>query len=178
MDERPPQPPEGRLIADAMKRSGLSGRKAAALAGISEGRFRQIVNGYQVVRAGVYVPVEGPPDTVARLAQTVGVTPEQLDEAGRADAAEELRALPAERDPAALPSLEQIAERQRELEARDLAREQRDRAREKRAQRLEAGVATMLEQLRAVLGDEAADRIQRDLDERRGEDDERRSEAG
>jgi transcriptional regulator with XRE-family HTH domain len=94
MTTKPEPQPEGKLIMDARKRARLSGREAARRAGISEGRWRQIVNGYMVVTKGVYSPVVGAPaDTVARMAQSVDVTPEQLEEAGRADAAEELKKL-------------------------------------------------------------------------------------
>lgn len=94
MTTKPEPQPEGKLITDARKRARLSGREAARRAGISEGRWRQIVNGYMVVTKGVYSPVVGAPaDTVARMAHSVDVTPEQLEEAGRADAAEELRKL-------------------------------------------------------------------------------------
>lgn len=93
MTDRPEQRPEGRLIGVALKRSRLSGRRAAELAGMSEGRWRQIVSGYISISKGVYAPVEGPAETVAKMAKVVGVTPEQLKEAGRADAAEELREL-------------------------------------------------------------------------------------
>lgn len=92
MTETPPQRPEGELIKGALRRSRLSARKAADLAGISEGRWRQIVNGYQSV-SGTALAVKGPPETVARMAQVVGVTPEELDSADRGDAAEELRTL-------------------------------------------------------------------------------------
>lgn len=60
---------------------------------MSEGRWRQIVSGYLNVSSGVYAPVTGPPDTLARMARVVGVTAGQLEEAGRADAAQELRKL-------------------------------------------------------------------------------------
>lgn len=93
MEERPEQRPEGALIAAALKRSRTSQRKAAARVGISENRFRAIVHGYQTVSAGTYAPVRGPAETVARMAHVVGVTPEQLEEAGRADAADELRTI-------------------------------------------------------------------------------------
>lgn len=93
MTERPEQPPEGRLIALALKNSRLSGRKAADLAGLSEGHWRAIVSGSRSLGTGLWVPVHGPAATVARMAQVVGVTPEQLEEADRADAAEELRQL-------------------------------------------------------------------------------------
>lgn len=51
------------------------------------------MHGHQSVSAGVTAPVRGPAETVARMAQVVGVTPKQLQAAGRADAAEELREL-------------------------------------------------------------------------------------
>jgi hypothetical protein len=72
----------------------MSAREAARRAGISEGRWRQITGGYQVVSAGVYAPVRGPAATVARMAAVVGVTPAQLRQAGRADAAKALDAAP------------------------------------------------------------------------------------
>lgn len=96
MSDEPEQRPEGRLIERAMKSSRLTGRKAAPLAGMSEGRWRQIVSGRQPVTKGVYAPVRAPADTLARMARVVGVTPEQLEEAGRPDAADELRELVAE----------------------------------------------------------------------------------
>lgn len=42
---------------------------------------------------GQNLAVTAPPTTLARMAHAVGVTPEQLADAGRDDAAEELRAL-------------------------------------------------------------------------------------
>ena len=83
-------PPEGQLIANAQKRLGLSARKAAAAAGISDSRWRHIINGYQPVGQGQTIPVRAPADTLARMASVVGVTPKELAVAGRADAAEEL----------------------------------------------------------------------------------------
>lgn len=91
VNERPEQPPEGRLISASLKRTGLSARKAADLAGISEGRWRQIVNGYQTPSAGVHIQVSGPADTVARMARVVGVTRAELINAGREDAADALQ---------------------------------------------------------------------------------------
>lgn len=90
VSEVPEQRPEGRLIAEALARTKLSGRAAAASAGLSDGRWRQIVNGYQSVGGGNYFPVIGPAETIARMADVVGVTPEQLAEVGREDAAGEL----------------------------------------------------------------------------------------
>lgn len=87
------QKPWGRIIDDARKRAGLSVRKAASVAGISEGRWRQIVNGYQAAGQGQTVIVEGPDDTVARMAEAVGVSPDQLRAVGRGRAAEVLTGL-------------------------------------------------------------------------------------
>jgi hypothetical protein len=68
MPNRPEPPPWGALITDALHRARLSAREAARRAGISEGRWRQITGGYQVVSAGVYAPVRGPAATLARMA--------------------------------------------------------------------------------------------------------------
>lgn len=92
MSDRPEQRPEGRLIAAAQKRHRTSNREAAPRAGISEARWRHIVTGYRS-EAGQYIPVRGPAETLARMAQVVGVTPEELEEADREDAAAELREL-------------------------------------------------------------------------------------
>lgn len=87
--------PEGVLIDELRDahRPRLSVRKAAEQAGISEGRWRQIVKGYQQVTSDVRAPVRAPADTLARMAKVVGATPEQLRNANREDAAEELQAL-------------------------------------------------------------------------------------
>src|SRR5437879_5473240 len=90
MNERPDPAPEGTLIAQALRRSGLSARQAAIKARISDGRWHQIVKGYQNVGAGEYARVRGPAETVARMADVVGVTPAQLIDAGRPDAAQAL----------------------------------------------------------------------------------------
>jgi hypothetical protein len=96
MPNRPEPPAWGALITDSLRRAQLSAREAARRAGISEGRWRQITGGYQVVSAGVYAPVRGPADTLARMAAVVGVTSAELRKAGRADAARALDAAPAE----------------------------------------------------------------------------------
>ncbi|MEU0276067.1 hypothetical protein [Streptomyces sp. NPDC006307] len=67
----------------------MSARSAASQAGLSDARWRQIVSGYQSV-SGAYVPVRAPAETLARMAQVVGVSAEELAEAGREDAAQEL----------------------------------------------------------------------------------------
>lgn len=87
MEERPGQPPEGKLIADALARKGISIREASRRAGISYGRWRQITSGYQNVSPGSYARVRAPAATLARMASVVGVTPAQMEDAGRADAA-------------------------------------------------------------------------------------------
>lgn len=115
--DKPEQRPEGRLLAEALKLSKLSARKAATLAEMSDGRWGQIVRGYQTMGNEVYAPVRAPADTLARMAQVVGVTPEQLEEAGRADAADELRALmtPDETAPTEDASGEDLVKLGREL---------------------------------------------------------------
>jgi hypothetical protein len=89
---RPDPPPLGAAIAAACAHAGLSARAAARQAGISEGRWRQITSGYQVVSPGVYAPVRGPAATVARMAAVAGLTPAQLRATGRDDAARLLAA--------------------------------------------------------------------------------------
>jgi hypothetical protein len=90
--DKPEQPAEGAAIQRAMIRERLSARQAAPLAGMSEGRWRQIVSGYQSV-GGQHLPVKAPAATLARMAQAVKLTPEDLIDAGRRDAAEVLRDL-------------------------------------------------------------------------------------
>ncbi|HEY1616383.1 MAG TPA: hypothetical protein VGG25_02130 [Streptosporangiaceae bacterium] len=89
---RPEPPPWGVLLASRLATAGLSARRAARQAGISEGRWRQIASGYQVVSPGVYAPVRGPAGTVAAMAAVAGLTPAQLRAAGRDDAARLLAA--------------------------------------------------------------------------------------
>lgn len=91
--EKPYQRPEGALIARALKLKGLSVRKAAPDAAISDARWRQIMNGHASAGPGQVVPVVGPDDTIARMARVAGVTPDQLREAGRTDAADLLLTL-------------------------------------------------------------------------------------
>ena len=117
MAERPSPPPWGVLLTKALADARLSAREASRRAGISEGRWRQIAGGYQVVSSGVYAPVHGPAQTLARMAAVAGVTPAQLTEAGRPDAAKAL----ASRD--ADSSHEQMLQRVREMnpeQAREL----------------------------------------------------------
>ncbi len=87
MAQRPPPPPWGVLLTNALADAQLSAREASRRAGISEGRWRQIASGYQVVSSGVYAPVHGPAETLAKMAAVAGVTAAQLTDAGRPDAA-------------------------------------------------------------------------------------------
>ncbi len=116
MAERPPPPPWGALLTKALADAQLSAREAAKRAGISEGRWRQIASGYQVVSPGVYAPVQGPARTLARMAAAAGVTPAQLTDTGRPDAAKALAAQEAD------ASHEQMLQRVREMNP-DQARE-------------------------------------------------------
>jgi hypothetical protein len=100
MQERPPQPPEGKLIEDAAAHLDISIREAARRAGLSYGRWRQIVQGYQNGSQGSYAEVRGPVKTVARMATTVGITPEQMETEGqRPDVADFMRQEPGTRPP-------------------------------------------------------------------------------
>ena len=94
-------PPLGALIEGARKRRRLSQNAAAAAAGISGTHWRRVVQGEP-----------GTAETVARMAHAVGVTPAELEQVGRGDAADELRVL----DPVA---------RQHERRAQHDEREQR-----------------------------------------------------
>jgi hypothetical protein len=90
--DKPPQPPEGALLHKAMIRKRLSARQAGPLAGISEGRWRQIVAGYMSAR-GQYIPVTAPAKTLAHMAAAMDLTPDDLIKADRPDAAEILEDL-------------------------------------------------------------------------------------
>lgn len=68
----------------------VSGRKLAEMATLSEGRVRQIVNGYKS-EAGMTLPVVAPPDTLARLGAALELDPDDFEQVGRPDVAEILR---------------------------------------------------------------------------------------
>lgn len=85
------QTPEGRLLERAMKKPPkISGRKLAELADLSEGRVRQIVNGYKS-EGGMMIPVSAPAETIARLGDALDIRPEEFEEIGRVDVADILR---------------------------------------------------------------------------------------
>jgi transcriptional regulator with XRE-family HTH domain len=117
MTERPAPPPWGALITAALASEGMSAREAARRAGLSEGRWRQITGGYQVVSPGIYAEVRGPASTLARMAAVAGVTPAQLRASGRDDAAQILASQHDRR-----PAGEEMIERVRAMDT-DQARE-------------------------------------------------------
>ena len=94
MATKPKQPPEAALIARKREEAPrLSRRAAAARAGISEARWRQLEDGYRTFRGQQFAEV-APAPILARMARAVGVTPAELEDAARPDAAAELVALP------------------------------------------------------------------------------------
>ncbi|MFT4086155.1 MAG: helix-turn-helix transcriptional regulator [Gordonia sp. (in: high G+C Gram-positive bacteria)] len=103
MDD-PEVPAEAQLIRRARTRISpkLSIRAAAASVGLSEARWRQIESGYQTVRAGERSIVIAPAPTLAAMAHALNITPAQLRDAGREDAADALASLPAADDELAL----------------------------------------------------------------------------
>lgn len=112
MSPSPAPPDEGAALEAARKKADLSQNEAARRAGMSGTRWRQIVSGVQS-SGGSRVPVLGPPDTVAKMAQVVSMTPEDLEATGRTDAARELRDLIAE------PSIDaEVAELRQEIAQR------------------------------------------------------------
>lgn len=121
MSGRPDAPLWGALITAACRRGRMSARQAARQAGISEGRWRQITSGYQVVSPGEYAPVRGPAATLARMAAVAGVTPAELRAAGREDAAQALEASAAQ-EAAQESATDQVLERIRSMDS-DQARE-------------------------------------------------------
>lgn len=85
--KRQHQRPEGKLIEAAAKRSKKSLRQIAREIEMSEGRVRQIVNGYKT-EGGSVIQIVGPPNTVATIATAAGVKPDQMRAAGLADVAD------------------------------------------------------------------------------------------
>lgn len=85
----PEPPPEGELIRVARLARGLSPEGAAARAQIKLGgaRWRQIERGYKTRDETVRAPA----GTLAHMAHAVAVPPDQLEGAGRPDAASILR---------------------------------------------------------------------------------------
>lgn len=92
----------------------MSRRQAAVKAGISASQWSDVERGHKKAGPGVIVPVKATPETLARMAQVAGVSADDLAAAGRADAADELRALGQQRELrhrlAAVPGLGAIGE--------------------------------------------------------------------
>lgn len=76
------------LLRDARSKRGLSQQEAATRAGITVQHWGQIERGKE----------SGSTETVANMALTVGLTPDQLEDAGRDTAADILRHMKAESD--------------------------------------------------------------------------------
>lgn len=138
----PKPPPEARLIQRRREEPPrISMSEAARRAHMSDTRWRQLENGYRLM-LGKPVRESAPAQTLAAMAQAVGVTPDELREAGRPDAAGELEALLAV--PAPASSDDEFREQLDRIEA--LAREMRAQLDERRHhhgedQRKEAGGA-------------------------------------
>ena len=136
---RPPQPPVMQLIEQRRDRLGMSKRAAAALAVISEARWRQLENGYREIR-GVPVTEEAPDQTLARMALAVRLAPEDI-EPFSPRAALMLADLMAERNASSQQDADEAARMVGALPANRML-SSRDRA------RLEAEIAEALRRLR------------------------------
>lgn len=95
MSTEEPRRPEGRLIRAARRRAALSIAAAAARTAAGDrpalgpDQWANNERGYSSKAKGR--DVVPPAWTLARMAEAVGTTPEELEEAGRGDAAAELR---------------------------------------------------------------------------------------
>jgi transcriptional regulator with XRE-family HTH domain len=85
------------LEADLIRRwreaavPALSRRQAAARAGISPSQWSDVERGSKRAGLGVVIPVLATAETLAKMAAAIGVGPDELTEAGRDDAADQLR---------------------------------------------------------------------------------------
>lgn len=86
-EAKPAPPPEATLIRLARQAARIKMPAAARAAGISVARWSQIETGYEK-RGGLYKPISGTAPTIAHMAHAVGLSPDRLEAAGRADAAE------------------------------------------------------------------------------------------
>lgn len=99
-DNTPPQWKVGQLMQRARETAGYSKRQAAEKAGISEGRWRQLEDGWEVSR-GVRQPVRTTPKTMAQIAHAMGIDESKLlraagfrpDQAAVADVVREQRSI-------------------------------------------------------------------------------------
>lgn len=88
-ESRPSPPPEAKLIRLAREAARIKATTAARMAGISKSHWAQVESGYER-RDAQYKPTIGSAATIAHMAHAVGLTPERVEAAGRADAAEVL----------------------------------------------------------------------------------------
>jgi transcriptional regulator with XRE-family HTH domain len=88
-------PAEAELIRQGRETANpaLSRRQAAAKAGISPTQWSDIERGHKTAGGGVIAPVQASAETLARMARVVSVSADDLADAGREDAADQLRAL-------------------------------------------------------------------------------------
>jgi len=86
-------PPEADLIRRWREAAvpPLSRRQAAARAGISASQWSDVERGSKRAGSGIVIPVLATAETLARMAAAVGIGPDELEEAGREDAADQLR---------------------------------------------------------------------------------------
>jgi len=86
---KPAAPPEARMLRVARLAEHMSLEEAGRIAGISKGRWAQVENGYEG-RGGLWYTVSASDGLLAHMASAVGVSAAQLEQAGRAGAAEVL----------------------------------------------------------------------------------------
>lgn len=102
-------PPEGRLLEQARDRLDISQNEAARRAGITGTYWRQVVRD-----KAPGLTTERGVRTLVKMAQAVRVQADQFEDIGREDVAAKLRA----RDGAPAPTVEELAARLAELEAK------------------------------------------------------------
>ena len=113
-----PRTPEGRLIRRARELAipKLSIRAAAARIGMSPEQWGYAERGYLPSRGGAGEREFRPPaPTLARMGTALGLTPEQLAAAGRADAADALREMTGTPDPGQDPEKQAVVHAVRTL---------------------------------------------------------------
>lgn len=93
MNDAPRATAWGQLIRDAREAAGMSIPEASRAAGISAGQWGNIERGYQTAGKGSKIAAPGNDRTVAHMAATVNLTPEQLERTGREAAARILRTI-------------------------------------------------------------------------------------
>jgi transcriptional regulator with XRE-family HTH domain len=91
--QQPSRPPEALLMRRRREALSppMSRRQAAAKAGISPSQWSDVERGIKKAGTGVTVPVQATARTLAKMAQAIGVTADELAAAGREDAARDLR---------------------------------------------------------------------------------------